>query len=1252
MRPAIKVTWRIFLIWCAFSSLLAACAHKVSESAPVPTESKPQHETAAANQVGNSASNIRGSLRFDRLGIDSGLSQSTIQAILQDRYGFLWIGTQDGLNRYDGYAFKVYRPDLGNSNSLSDRWITALFEDSQGYLWIGTRQGGLNRYNPVSGYFSSYLFTKNDPASLSSNHVTSILENRKGEIWVGTTSGLNLLDRQTGKFHRFYSDPDLDTTLSSNFISTLFEDSRGILWIGCDDGILNRYNSSTRSFHAYEDVDQKKNAGKDNGIRNIVEDYNGNLWIASNEGLRRFDPGRIKFTRYQHIKNDPSSLVSDTILSMYLDRSDILWIGTDRGLDRFDLKNKEFRHYQSDPGDPTSLSNNVIHSIYEDREGVLWVGTFGGGLNRYNKGQNKFTHYRHEPINSKSLSGNLIFPIFADSRGWIWIGTYGDGLNRFNPSLGLFNHYLHDPADPNSLPGNHIFAIFVDKNNSLWVGSDQGLSRRDTGSDDFFHYIHEPENPDSLSGAPVHAIIQDRDGILWIGTQHGLDRYDPSGKFIHYQADITRPGTISGDFITAIHEDHTGNLWIGTFDNGLNLFNRETDVFTQFQRNRDDPNSLSDNSVMAIYQDHKKNLWIATAGGGLNLFQPETGKFKKYGEQDGLSNNVIYGILEDEFGYLWLSTNYGLSRFDPEAGTFRNYTVSDGLQSNEFNMSAFAKGIDGTLYFGGINGINSFNPAEIMDNPYAPPVVLTSFSTSEAAVLNLPQPEEIEKVTLRWPDNNFSFEFSALSYSQPGENQYAYMLENFDEKWNYIGTSREGRYTNIPGGSYHLRLQGTNNDGLWSESSQSIQITVIPPFWQTWLFRTLLVLTAAGLGFSAYRLRVRGIQERNLQLEYQVRERTHALQKRTEEIEALYYGDEKILRSVNFDQVFQAIVEVAVKMLYADRSVVFAWEQKQARVIPKVSHGFAPETLASLSFAKGEGMIGKVFETGAPLIVSNLEKEELRPEVRAALSVEGIFSWVNLPIIVDTKVIGVFCVSFTHPGVVSEDTIRLFTALVQRAALSIENMQLFEQTKELAVVEERNRVARDLHDSAKQKAFAALAQLGAVNGILKTDPAAVWSHLGEAENLVYEVIQELTFLIQEMYPMALKEKGLTTILREYIFEWENRNEVMINLRIENPQQMELEVEQAIYRMIQEALANVARHSRADQVNVSLVYRNDKVEIAIDDNGLGFDTTRTPNGMGLRTIKERAESIGGQTSINSEPGKGTKVIITTPFVGIS
>jgi len=420
----------------------------------------------------------------------------------------------------------------------------------------------------------------------------------------------------------------------------------------------------------------------------------------------------------------------------------------------------------------------------------------------------------------------------------------------------------------------------------------------------------------------------------------------------------------------------------------------------------------------------------------------------------------------------------------------------------------------------------------------------------------------------------------------------------------------------------------------------------------------LVGVFVVGLVIVGFRLRTRRIQNRNRELERLVRERTGALEKRNQEIQALYEADERILRNVSLNQVFQTLVDVAVDMLNADRSIVFAWNEKQTKIVPRVSHGFAPESLRVLEFSKGEDTVGEVMDTGKSVIVRQMDMEIFRPEVQAALIREGIRSYVHLPIVVDHKVVGVFNVSFTRPNLIGDDTTRLFSALAHRASISIANMELFEQTKDLAVMEERNRLARDLHDSAKQKAFAALAQLGTAKGVLNangnghgngnSNGNSASLHLSEAENLVSDVIQELTFLVQEIYPIALQEKGLATTLREYIFEWENRNDIAMQFTTRNERRLPLEVEQAIYRVAQEALANVARHSQARRVDVSLVYNDDSVQLSVSDNGCGFTINPKSQGMGLRSIRERISSIHGTVQIQSAPGQGTRILVQVPI----
>jgi len=1265
----------------------AACAGRIPIPATPfdPAQDKPRLDSAADSRPPASNQEADPSLpeicncvlRFDSISIEQGLSQSSVRVILQDRRGFIWFGTEDGLNRYDGYTFKVFKREPSNPNSISDGWITAMVEDQAGYLWIGTRLGGLNRFDPVSGTFRQYLHDGTDPDSLSDNHISALLVDDSNQLWVGTLNGLNRLETAAGTFVHYpyltpvpsadgeivgapdaqpITEPIRDEPgqpipsdkLSSKNISTIHQDSSGHLWIGTLDGGLNNFDPGSGQFIIYQTLEDNPATINSNRVTAITEDLQGSLWVGTQKGLNLFDPATGRFTAFVHDRNNPDSLGENSINVLQTDSSGNLWIGTSNGLDRLSGDHSRFIHYQNDPSFSRSLTNNFIIAMYEDQGGVLWFGTYGGGVNRYDRERDKFAYYRNDPQNPNSLSSNFIFPIRVDKDGYAWIGTSGDGLNRFDWRTGEVLRYFNDPENPNSLGSNWLLSIFEDRNGTLWIGTTNGLDRFNPISDTFTHFRMEPSDPASLSSNFVYAIHEDSAGYLWIGTSAGLDRFDKKTTlFTHYRPDANDRSTLSGARPLAILEDAGGYLWIGTSEHGLNRFDPGTQRFTQYQHNARDEGSISSDSILSLYQDSRDRLWIGTAGGGLNLYHPETDTFTYYLERDGLPNGFVYGILEDDIGRLWLSTNFGISRFDPDTETFRNYDSANGLQSNEFNSNAFAKGRDGEFYFGGINGLTVFDPSKITDNARVPQVALTSISQEDKPVTLDTSVETTTSITLAWPQNSFEFEFAALSYNQPGKNQYAYTLDGFDTNWHFIGTKRDGRYTNLPGGEYSLLLKASNSDGVWSETPTRINVTVIPPFWQTIGFQVLMGFAAIAVVAGGFRLRTKAIQDRNRELERLVQERTSALETRGREMEALYQADEKILRNVSINQVFQTLVDVAVDMLHADRSVVFAWDDKQTKVMPRVSHGFSPKSLKALEFSEGEGIVGQVLSTGRAVVVADLDPQELRPDVREAILEEGIKSFVHLPIVVDHKVIAVFNVGFTRNDPVGEDAVRLFSALTHRAALSITNMELFEQTKDLAVMEERNRLARDLHDSAKQKAFAALAQLGTIRSILNGNREPVSLHLNEAENLVSDVIQELTFLVQEIYPIALQEKGLPAALRDYIYEWENRNDTSVQLVTRDDRRLHFEVEQAIYRVTQEALANVARHSRARRVDISLVYNSDSVQLSLSDDGCGFDVDSKSYGMGLRSIRERVSSIHGTVQIQSAPGQGTRILVQAP-----
>ena len=1226
---------------CGSGANSTASATPGADSAPTDRPPDPGHVTSASlPQICNCV------LRFDHISIEQGLSQSSVQVIFQDRRGFLWFGTEDGLNRYDGYNVKIYKPDPDAINSLSDRWITSIVEDQEDYLWIATRLG-LNRYNPRTEEFSRFLHDDANPVSLIDNHINVLYIDRNDNLWIGTTSGLDFYDRASGTFKHYVYSPSQQEGISGKSITALYQDSRGRFWVGTAAGGLNRFDPSNNTFTAYQNDPRNASTISNDHVSAIIEDRRSVLWVGTWAGLNKFHPDSGTFERFLHSEKDHQSIANDSVNDLYVDSTGNLWIATSMGLDRLNVTGKRFIHYRHDPTFSKSLSEDDVLSIYEDRGGILWFGTWGGGVNKYDRRRDHFAYYRNDPQNANSLSDNSIISIYSDAEGYTWVGTFGEGLNRLTRSAGQVIRYHNDPKRPNSIGSNEIFSIHEDHYGFLWIGTTNGLERFDRNLLSFKHYRHDSENPASLSANRVYEVYADSKNNLWLGTAAGLDVFDRRTEtFIHYQPEPGNPNSLSGSGVNSIFEDREGNLWVGTWESGLNKFNPNTEEFTRYRYDARNKEAISSDVVLSIYQDTKGRVWIGTGGGGLNLYHPETDTFTYYLEKDGLPNGVVYGILEDSQGYLWMSTNFGISRFDPEAKTFRNFDAGDGLQSNEFNSGAYAKGRSGELYFGGINGLTVFHPLSIDDSPYLPQVTLTSLTQDDNPIATDFSVETTQNITLTWPQNSFEFEFAALSYNQPNKNQYAYILEGFDTNWHFIDTKRDGRYTNLPGGEYTLLLKGSNSDGVWNETPVRINVTVIPPFWQTTWFRVLLSIAVVVIVAGGVRLRTKTIQDRNRALERLVKERTYALEKRGREMEALYQADEKILRNVSLNQVFQTLVDVAVDMLHADRSVVFAWDEQKNKVVPRVSHGFKPETLQAMEYSKDEGIVGQVFATGKPVVVTDFVPEDFRSEVRAAIRAEGIKSFVHLPIVVDHKVVAVFNIGFTRPDFIPEDTVRVFSALVNRAAISIANMELFEQTKDLAVMEERNRLARDLHDSAKQKAFAALAQLGTARGILNGHGNGVTMHLNEAENLVTDVIQELTFLVQEIYPFALQEKGLVTTLREHIFEWENRNDTVVQLITHNERRLPLEVEQALYRVTQEALANVARHSHARRVDLALVYNGDSVQLSIADDGCGFDTN-TKHGMGLRSIRERVGSIRGTVQIQSAPGHGTRLLVQVP-----
>ncbi len=728
----------------------------------------------------------KNTIKFDRTSVDQGLSQNSVLCILQDRKGFMWFGTWDGLNRYDGYSFTVFGNEPENPRSLSNNAVMSLYEDRAGVLWVGTFGGGLNRFDRETEQFVRYQHRADDPGSLSNNFVKEISEDHDNVLWIATEGGVNRMDREKGRFVSFRNIPDNPDSLSNNRVWALFEDHEHVLWIGTEDG-LNRLipdpdpekvkfvrykadpdvstgsttvstgsttvstGSTTVSTGSTTGVSTGSTTGVSTGsttvstgsttlssttlshnyVREIFEDRQNTLWIGTNGGgLNRLDREKGTFSAYQSQIGNSRSLSNNNVWAIREDRRGNLWVGTyGGGLNRLDRKTGEFARYRTSLSDPYSLGSDDIWSVYEDRAGLVWVGTFGGGVSRFSSREKVFVHYKSDPEDPDSLGHNEVMCIYKDHEEVIWIGTNGGGMDRFDRKTEQFVHFRFDPKNPDSLSNDKVTTICEDREGFLWVGTwGGGLNKFDRKTGRFVHYRAKRGDPGALCSDTVRKVYEDSSGNLWVGTHGGgLDRFDRKTEtFVHYPVRPDDPGTLSGNKVWTIYEDHEKNLWIGTFGDGLNRLDRETERFVRYQANSDDPGSLSNDRITAVYEDAAGSLWVGT-GIGLNRLDRKTGTFVHYRKKDGLPSDMIAGILEDNSGNLWISTYNRLSRFNPRTKEFRTFDVRDNLQSNVFNQGAYCKAAGGEMLFGGILGFNIFYPDDIKVNRYIPPAVITDF---------------------------------------------------------------------------------------------------------------------------------------------------------------------------------------------------------------------------------------------------------------------------------------------------------------------------------------------------------------------------------------------------------------------------------------------------------------------------------------------------------------------------------------------
>ncbi|MDB5951086.1 MAG: histidine kinase, partial [Massilia sp.] len=825
------------------------------------------------------------SLRFEQLSVEDGLAQESILSMVQDADGFMWFGSQTGLSRFDGYRVTTYRNEVGNSRSIVSNWVRVLHVDRAGRLWIGT-DGGLERFDPATQAFVHYAPNESDKRGNGNRHIHAMESDGKDGLWIATADGLQHFDMKTGVFKVWHHAPGTPSSLADDQVNALALDAGGRLWVGTALGL----DSLAPGAAGFEHHALTKAGAQLNTVRALLVDAGQTLWIGSLAGLESWKLAAGASER--HLLGPLDGIVRGEISVLFQDGDATVWVGSQEdGLYRWNPQARRFANFRHQPADNHSLADNRVSSLFRDRVGTFWVGTWYAGVSRVDLGSGGFTRIVKLASGPASLSDNKVRAIVDDGAGKLWLGT-SDGLNLLDPATGVTGVLRHQPDNPNSLADALVNAVARDRRGVVWAGGRAGITSFDPASGRFTRQSLAKGDPDSDT---VRGMLVDRDDVLWISSRGGLHRLDLATReartFRHNPLD---PASLADNVTRPILEDRRGRLWIGTF-NGLDLLDRATGKFRHYRHNAADPSSISHDEVHYLLEDHRGDIWVGTAVGlnKMTVAPDGSARFKRYTTADGLADDGVAAMLEDEDGNLWTSSSTGLSRLNPATGKWRVYNAGDGTIEGAYFDGAALKGRDGTLYFGGFNGITAFNPRTISDNLIAPRAVITGFLVFNKPIEQvhpglLKGPvEHASEITLGAGDSVFSLEFSALHYAAPQRNRFAYQLVGFDKNWvNTDASKRFATYTNLDPGNYTFRVKAANKDGVWGASGATLAITILPPFWKTWWFRTAAALLVAGSAFGAFRFRMRGLRRQKELLEHQVRARTAEIGKQNRMLES------------------------------------------------------------------------------------------------------------------------------------------------------------------------------------------------------------------------------------------------------------------------------------------------------------------------------------------------------------------------------
>lgn len=826
-------------------------------------------------------------VRFERLPIVDSLSQQHISVIFQDSEGFMWFGTQEGLNRYDGYKIEIFTKRLGDPNSISSSWITAIIEDDKGKLWVGTRNG-VNRFNPKTRSFERFTAAKAGNG-INGEEVRDIWKDNNGAVWVATRNGLNKFIESENRFKHYNFTNDDGKPIE---IYEVVVDLTGAFWLGTLGNGLFRFDAYTESLEKKVARVYKNGESKKLHVSSLFIDSSQKLWIGTiNLGVYRLDFQAQRSENMEQALEYVDKIPVKKVTSIIEDNSGTIWFGTNAGLTYY--ANGVVDTFTSDSNNKFSITDNMIFSLFIDRSGVFWVGSFKG-LDKWNTATTQFDHYTKYATAGKRISGNNITFVSALQDGRHIVGSL-DGLDFIDPKTGEVESYYHDPENPQSIKENSIMSAAQSRDGKLWLGyQTQALSYYDLNTSQFTHFTNNSKDPNALQKRGVTSIYEARDGTMWFGTfGGGLSKYNSAeGNFTTYRHEPSDFYSISSDAVMSIFESPDGLLWLGTWDAGVSIFNPKTGTAFRIKPEPNNPTGLGASLVWAITEDRNGNMWIGTQGGGLNFLSKENKDkaimdFTRFTQQEGLPSDVVYGVIEDESGMLWLSTNRGLTRFDPETLEMKNFTAAQGIQSNEFNSGAYFKTESGVLLFGGPSGVTAFHPDDILPSSHKPATVITAFNRLNEQMQLSDIMNEKNQIALSHKDYLIGFEFAGLDFVSPKANSYKYRLVGFDDDWINGRGTRLATYTNLPAGNYTFEVLSSNSDGVWGDQPARVNVIVSPAPWLSpyayALYAILLVLMVYG-SYRYYQNKMRAQSIYRESLEQEVNKRTQELSQANEQL--------------------------------------------------------------------------------------------------------------------------------------------------------------------------------------------------------------------------------------------------------------------------------------------------------------------------------------------------------------------------------